>query len=95
MTANIVGIIDMDGFMINKKYYCKELGLLNVGDVAAQSYFFDLGVQWSQMSLKDRRTCAYVTKDMYKLPFGVPQGVRAYELSALEEIVAAFYCEAK
>ena len=29
--SNIVRVIDMDGFTINKKFYCMELGILNVG----------------------------------------------------------------
>ena len=39
---NTVGVIDMDGFTINKKFYCKELGILRVGNAAAQSYFFSI-----------------------------------------------------
>ena len=27
---NIGGIIDMDGFTVNKTFYCKEIGLLNI-----------------------------------------------------------------
>ena len=50
MTSDIVGVMDMDGFLIGKKFYCKELGLLKVGDVAAPSYFFDLGIQWSNFT---------------------------------------------
>ena len=36
-----------------------------------------------------------MTKHIHKLPFGVLQDVRAYERSALEKIVTAFYCEEK
>ena len=92
---DVVTVMDMDGFVINKKFYCKELGLLKVGDVVARSYFFDLGIRWSELLGKDRRTCAYVRNHIHKLPFGVPRGVGAYELSALEEIVATFYYRAK
>ena len=34
---DIVGILDMDGFFINKEFYCNELGLLKVGDTTARS----------------------------------------------------------
>ena len=87
--------MDMDGFVINKKFYGKELGLLKVGDVAARSHFFDIGFEWSELSGKDRRTWDYVMRFIHKLPFGVPWGVGAYELSVLEEIVATFYYRAK
>ena len=28
----IGGIIDMDGFTVNKKFYCKELGMLRINE---------------------------------------------------------------
>ena len=86
-----VGVIDMDGFMINGRFYCKELGALRVGDAAARSFLFDIGVRWDDITPKDRRTCRYVTQFIHKLPFGVPRGVEAFEISALERIVLAFY----
>ena len=85
----------MDGFTINKKFYCKELGIPRVGNAAAQSYFFYLGVCWSDLSEKDRKACGYVIKYIHKLPFGVPQGVSAINLSAFESIVADVYREMK
>ena len=47
---NVVAIMDMDGFTMNKKFHCKELALIKVGDVAAKSYFFDIGFEWSHLS---------------------------------------------
>ena len=41
---NVVAIIDMDGYTINKKNLCKKLGFLRVGDAAAQSPLFDIGI---------------------------------------------------
>ena len=40
----IGGIIDMDGFTINKKFYCKELGILKMDKEVAISYHFDIGI---------------------------------------------------
>ena len=37
--SDVVRIIDMDGFTIEKEFYCKELGIFKVGDLAAISYF--------------------------------------------------------
>ena len=70
--SDVVGIIDMDGFLINRKFYCKELGILKVGDLTAHSYFFDIGLNWLDLSPKDRKSCAFVMKHIHKLPFGVP-----------------------
>ena len=51
--SDVVGIIDMDGFMVKGKFYCKELGLLKVGDATARSFFFDIGIRWSNLTAKD------------------------------------------
>ena len=40
---NIITILDMDGFRINKKFYCTEAGILEVGQDVANSFFFDIG----------------------------------------------------
>ena len=88
---DVVGILDMDGFSIEKKFYCKELGILRVGDASARSYFFNIGVRWADLSQKDRRTCAFVTRNIHRLPFGVPAGVAALPLDNLEDIVVELY----
>ena len=93
--SDIVGIMDMDGFVIEKKFFCKELGLLKVGNNMVRSYFFDLGIRWSDLSEKDKRSSLYLIRHIHKLPFGVPDGVRAYNLSALNGIIIKFYYEAR
>ena len=89
--SNFVGVIDMDGFMINGRFYCKEPRALRVGDAAARSFLFDIGVRWGDLTPKDRRTCRYVTQFIHKLPFGVPRSVEAFENSALGRITVEFY----
>ena len=46
--SEVFGILDLDGFTIEKKFYCKELSIIKVGDVAARSYFCI--VYWSKMA---------------------------------------------
>ena len=77
---NIVGVMDMDGFRIQKRFFCKELGLLKVGDDTASSFFFNIGVRWSDLDEKDTRCCKYLIKKIHKLPLGVPHGTKAYPL---------------
>ena len=78
-------------FFVNKKFLCKELGVLKVGNDSAQSFLFDIGLRWCDLSAKDRRSCSYVKKHIYKLPFGVPSGVSALPLETLENIVVNLY----
>ena len=87
----VIGIIDMDGFMVEKVFYCKELGIWRVGDVYASSYVFDMGLEWGQLSERDRRQCLYVMKYVHRLPFTVPWGVRSRELSELPGILTEFF----
>ena len=88
---DIAAIIDMDGFSVNGKFLCKELGFLSVGDATAQSFFFDTGLQWNDLTPKDRRACRYVQTHIHKLPFGVPVGVDALPLSSLPKIISQLY----
>ena len=45
----------MDGFPVEKKFYCKELGILKIGDDNARSYFFDLEINWNDLSEKHNK----------------------------------------
>lgn len=84
-------IIDMDGFLVGKTFHCKELGVLKVGEDAATSYFFDIGVRWRGLTPKQPRRCMFVTRNIHKLPFGVPRGTKAFHISDLNTIVKDFY----
>ena len=89
--SDVVGIMDMDGFLINKRFYCEELRILKIEDAATRSLFFEIGVRWGDLTAKDSRTCEYVMHYIHKLPFGVPQDIEATEISALEGIICDFY----
>ena len=79
----------MDGFTINKIFYCKELGIIRMGEAMAKS--IDTGIRWVDLSPKDKAMCNYVIQKIHKLPFGVPQGVDARSLSTLGSIVVDAY----
>ena len=53
--SDVAGIIDMDGFFVNGKLYCKELGMAKIGKAAARSVFFDTGLRWDDLSQKDKK----------------------------------------
>ena len=91
--ADIVGILDMDGFQIGKKFFSKELGVIKVGDSEASSFFFDIGLHWNELNEKDKRTCNFVQKNIHKFPFGVPRGTKAFQILDLQAIVENFYRE--
>ena len=88
----IVGVIDMDGFVINKTFYCKELGVLNVGKDEGDSYLFDIGIRWQ---CKQQKHCMFLTRNIHKLPFAVSRGTNPIPLSNLNTIVKCFYDSVK
>ena len=69
----IVGIIDMDGFTIAKKFYCKELGVLQIGNDEGSSYHFNLGINWQDLSVKDRQQCKFNRKKYINYPSKIPK----------------------
>ena len=92
---HIVGIIDMDGFTVGKKFYCKELGTLKIGDDVGCSYLFDLGIKWQSLTTKEQKHCRFLTRNIHKLPFGVSRGLNTIPLAALKGVVKGFYGDVK
>ena len=62
------------------------MGLLKVGNTVAKSFFFDINLRWGDLTHKDRKTCSYVQNRIHKRPFGVPRGVKAFQILELEAI---------
>ena len=87
----IGGIIDMDGFKINKKFHCKELGTLRMDKEVAVSWHFDIGIEWTDLTYKDKKACMYLTKYIHKLPFHTTWSESTLPLSHLDDIVKDFY----
>jgi hypothetical protein len=69
---NITGVIDMDGFTINKIFYCKELACIRKGQTYATSTLFDLGLQWKDLSEKDKKAARFVKRYIHKIRFTSP-----------------------
>jgi hypothetical protein len=86
-----MGILDMDGFCVGGQFLCKELGMWKIGNIYAESHFFDIGMRWGDLDAGARRQCSYVIRNVHRLPFGVPEGSGAVKLGRLEEIVLGFY----
>ena len=78
-TTNIVAIIDTEGYPIGKRFYCKELEIIKVGESEAKSFFFDIGLRWSDLSHKERQKCWFVRNKIYKQPFGAPREVKVID----------------
>ena len=69
---NITGVIDMDGCTINKIFYCRELACIRKGQTYATSTLFDLGLQWKDLSEKDKKAARFVKRYIHKIRFTSP-----------------------
>ena len=85
----------MDGFVINKTFYCKELGGLKAGKDEGDSHLFDIGTRWHDLTRKQQKHCMFLTRNMHKLPFRVSRGTNPIPLSNLNTIVKCFYDSVK
>jgi hypothetical protein len=76
----VTGIIDMDGFTVEKRFYCKELAMIKKNDTYATSIIFDLGLNWNQLNEKDRISARYLEKYIHKIEFNSPSTVHVFDL---------------
>ena len=89
---HVVGVIDMDGFTVNGRFLCKELGLKAIGG-GASSCLFDHGIALRELSARDKRTAWFVEQHVHHLPFEVPAGVEFLPINRLEPIVTRFFIQ--
>ena len=85
----------MDGFPIGKKFYCKEIGMLEIGKDEGSSFIFDLNLEWKDLSPKHQKECMLLTKKIHKLPFKSPPEAKTFQITNLELIVKEFYDRVK
>ena len=90
---NITGVIDMDGFTINKIFYCKELACIRKGQTYATSTLFDLGLQWKDLSEKDKKAARFVERYIHKIRFTSPPNQPTVPIFRLPDIVKEFFSE--
>ena len=86
--SDVVGILDMDEFQVRKKFYCKELEI-RVGDALGHSEFFNIGISWSDLSVKQfllRNLHFKYKRPKRSLPslivFAIPGQIASWELSS-------------
>ena len=59
----------MDGFVRNKKFLCKELGILNLELNACELYRFRLETHWDKFVEKEAESAQYCTRRIHGLQF--------------------------
>lgn len=71
---DIFCIIDMDGFSVNGKFLCKEMGVTQCKADVTWCFSLKLPVDKWQLSSRDRFSVNYVTRNIHGLPFANRHG---------------------
>jgi hypothetical protein len=85
---NIVGIIDLDGFCIQKTFFCREIGLITHGDTYGTSFHFNTPLRYEELSIKDRFQVKYLQESIHGLSLG---DNKAMDQAMVNVIVRRFY----
>ena len=85
---NIVGIIDLDGFCIQKTFFCRELGLITHGDTYGTSFHFNTPLCYQNLSAKDQIQVKYLQDCIHGLSLG---DNKAMDQDMVNVIVQKFY----
>lgn len=64
----ITHFMDVDGFMVSKRFLCKELAITTINGYSYQTDFL-LGKRFKQLSPQDQKTVRYVYINVHGIPF--------------------------
>ena len=64
---NIVGIIDLDGFSVQKTFFCRELGIITHGDTYGTSFHFNTPLRYEKLCKKDKIQVTFVQEYIHGL----------------------------
>lgn len=65
----ITHIVDMDGFIVDKIFLCKELSIIDVRDGSYEHATFQLGKSFHYLSNADKKSALYVSNFIHGIPF--------------------------
>jgi hypothetical protein len=83
----------MDGFQIGKKFFCKELGAINLGDSEASSFFFDIGLHWNELNEKTRERVTSSRRIYINSHLACRGALKHFKFRTCQAIVENFYRE--
>ena len=64
---NIIGVLDLDGFFVQKTFFCKELGIITHGDTYGTSFHFDTTLSYENLSEKDKTSVEFLQRHIHGL----------------------------
>ena len=83
-------IIDLDGFMVSKRFMAREIGWSTIHGVA-KSIHFELPMPYACLSPQNKKTVNYVRDHVHALPFDSRPEEYAVDLELLKYVVQSLY----
>jgi hypothetical protein len=86
--VNIVGIIDLDSFSVQKTFFCRELGLITHGDTYGTSFHFKTPLCYEKLNKKDKIQVKFLQEHIHGLSL---TDENAMDANMVDIIVKKFY----
>jgi hypothetical protein len=64
---NIVGILDLDGFFVQKTFFCRELGIITHRDTYGTSFHFNTPLSYEKLNEKDKIQAKFLQQHIHGL----------------------------
>jgi hypothetical protein len=72
---NIVGILDLDGFFVQKTFFCRELGIIACEDTYGTSFDFNTTLSYGKLNEKDKINTQFLQKHIHGLSLSDENGL--------------------
>ncbi len=89
---NIIGILDLDGFFVQKTFFCRELGIITYGDTYGTSFHFNTTLCYENLSKKDKINVDFLQHHIHGLSLSDENGL---DKEMVNIIIKKFYTALK
>ena len=73
---NVIGILDLDGFFVQKTFFCRELGIIRHGDTYGTSFHFNTTLSYENLNEKDKIKTKFLQHHIHGLSLSDENGLK-------------------
>ncbi len=89
---NIIGILDLDGFFVQKTFFCRELGIITHEDTYGTSFHFNTTLRYEELNEKDKTNVNFLQNNIHGLSLSDENGLGR---DMIDTIIKKFYTALK
>ena len=89
---NIIGILDLDGFFVQKTFFCRELGIITHEDTYGTSFHFNTTLHYEELNEKDKTNVNFLQNNIHGLSLSDENGL---DQGMVDTIIKKFYTALK